>query len=134
MDTVMFCRELHQKFDLVGDVVEDMVVVGNDEEFFHYNMRTRKPAYEARFNMATHFSEGLAGVAAGDDYFHIKKDGTPAYPQRYKDVGSFNDEGLAWVCQRFDAPIVHEDDFPEQYLWAQINKQGLVVTPWQKRF
>lgn len=43
-------------------------------------------------------SEGLTPVREGDNYFHIRADGQPAYSQRYSQVGAFSD-GLASACK-----------------------------------
>ncbi len=42
------------------------------------------------------FSEGLAWVRKGEEWFHIRPDGTPAYAERYDIVSSFSG-GLARV-------------------------------------
>ena len=42
------------------------------------------------------FYEGLARVRKGEECFHIRPDGQPAYQERYDYVDPFS-EGLAWV-------------------------------------
>ena len=44
------------------------------------------------------FSEGMYVVRKGEQYFHVREDGKPAYTQRYSHVGPFYD-GFAVVCK-----------------------------------
>lgn len=63
------------------------------------------------FHEVGSFCCGLATARKGDEWFHIKRDGKPAYPERYKEVGNF-ECSLAWV-----------EDFEGNRF--QINKEGV---------
>lgn len=59
------------------------------------------------------FHEGLAVVERGVEWFHVKEDGEPVYPQRYK-MAEYFQNGLAWVQK-------------EDGTWVKINRQGKEV-------
>ena len=54
------------------------------------------------------FSEGLATVHQGRESWHIRKDGTPAYKQRFDDVGPFSG-GLAQAKKNGKWFHIHRD-------------------------
>ncbi|MDP2741073.1 MAG: WG repeat-containing protein [bacterium] len=58
------------------------------------------------------FYDGLTVAEVNGEWYHILKDGTPAYPERYQKTEYFQ-HGLAWV--------------KKEGKWIRINKQGKEV-------
>ena len=57
------------------------------------------------------FREGLAVAWKGDERFHVRPDGTPAYEARYDHVGFFS-EGLAVAHNNGQWFHIHRDGTP----------------------
>jgi hypothetical protein len=97
MDTEKW-RELRKKYDFLSEFQEGMAVAEKDGKYFHISERTGLPAYAERYDYVLHFVNGLAGVIVDDKSFHIRADGSPAYREKFIDVGSFHgDTALAQI-------------------------------------
>ncbi len=68
-----------------------------DHKYTHLKEDALTPLSNARYDDIEGFHEGFAVVQLGDVGFHIKPDGSPAYPQRYNGIVMPFENGRAEV-------------------------------------
>ena len=86
-----------------------VVFIENHKDLDRDNERLRK---EFNYTFVGIWNEGLAKARQNGHWFHIRKDGSPAYPQRYEYVDDF--------CNGFAS--VRKGD-----LWSHIKSVGTLL-------
>ncbi len=107
-------QKMRKKYGGSPQFMEGRAAVRLGYNRYIYIDKKDRPINDGEYEYAGRFSDGRAAVKKNGEFFHIRRDGTPAYRQRFRDAADFRD-GKSLVCLGNDK-------------WVYIDKHGVPVS------